>query len=464
MNGYQERLRVGVDGLDHVLAGGLIPGRSYLVRGEPGRGKTTLGLHFLTADEPERSLFIGFQESEEQLRTNAAAVGIDTDGVQVVSMAPDETFFTGQEGYDVFAAADIEHAPIVDSIVAAVEDQKPTRVFIDSLTQLRFLSADLFQYRKQVLSFLRFLTDRGATVLFSSESTREMSDSDLQFIADGVINLESSTSGAVAWISKYRGSGFHRGQHHMRVAGDGLSVFPHMTPPRAQLAEEQGSRFRSSISGLDDMLHGGLEPGTITLLTGPAGVGKSTLATAFAATAIEAGHRAAMFLFEEEETILRQRSVNLGMSLESALETDRFVLEQVEPMRYLVDEFAMRVREYVQQRQMDLIVIDSIAGFELAMEGEDVRRRLHAFTKGLSRLGVAMLLVNETESLTEIQSISERDISYLSDNVIYARYSRTDGQYAKVVGVLKKRLSEFDPQSRELRIGACGIELGNAVH
>lgn len=459
-----QRLSIGVEGLDHVLNGGLIAGRSYLVRGEPGRGKTTLGLHFLTADGGDRSLYIGFQESEQQLRANAAAIGIDLAGVDILSLAPDERFFAGQEGYDVFAASEVEHGPIVDAIVARVEEQKPGRVFVDSLTQLRFLSSDLFQYRKQVLSFLRFVTDRGATVMFSSESSEELPDNDLQFIADGVIHLESSSSGAVARISKYRGSDFRRGGHHMRVTGDGLRAFPHMIPPRTDLSDTDLRQLGCGIEGLDTMLHGGLEQGTIALVTGPSGVGKSTVATAFAANAARSGSRAAMFLFEEEMAMLRHRSTKLGIPLEEALSSGRLSVEQIEPMRYLVDEFAMRVQEHVQSEGVELVVIDSISGFELAMEGESVQQRLHAFAKGLSRLGVTVVLVNETDGLTTTHHVSERDISYLSDNVIYLRYRATDGAYQKVIGVLKKRMSGFDTQARALEIAPGALRLGDVVH
>jgi circadian clock protein KaiC len=168
-----ERVSTGISDLDEILDGGLLARRRYLVRGGPGLGKTTLGLNFLTASgDAEPSLFIGFQEPEDELRTNAASIGIDASGVNFLSLAPSEEFFTGAEAYDVFAASDVEQTPMINAVIAAVDEIRPTRVFIDSLTQLRFISADLAQFRKQVMSFLRFLSDRGATVLFTSESTR----------------------------------------------------------------------------------------------------------------------------------------------------------------------------------------------------------------------------------------------------------------------------------------------------
>ena len=127
---------------------------------------------------------------------------------------------------------------------------------------------------------------------------------------------------------------------------------------------------------------------------------------------------------------------------------------------YLVDEFAMQVREHVQSEGVELVVIDSISGFELAMQGENVRQRLHAFAKSLVRYGVTVILVNETEGLTSQQAVSQRDISYLSDNVIYLRYRQEKGAYHKVVGVLKKRLSSFDSQARTLEVVPGAIRVG----
>src|SRR5690606_35743233 len=131
---------------------------------------------------------------------------------------------------DVFSAADVEAEPLAAALTEAVERVSPKRVFIDSMTQLRFLAPDLFQYRKQVLSLLRFLRDRGATVVFSSERSRDLPDDDLQFIADGVISLGSAEGAPTLEVTKFRGSGFRRGPHQYRVGGRGLEVFPRPLP------------------------------------------------------------------------------------------------------------------------------------------------------------------------------------------------------------------------------------------
>ncbi len=384
-----QRVSTGIRGLDTVLDGGLLAQRRYLVRGGPGLGKTSLGLNFLTADgNKDRSLFIGFQEPENELRQNAATVGLDTSDIDFLSLAPTEEFFTGAEAYDVFSASDVEQAPMIKSIVDAVEKIQPARVFIDSLTQLRFLSADLAQFRKQVLSFLRFLTDRGATVLFTSESTREIPDDDLQFLADGIIDLQQASSSAIIMIKKFRGSDFLRGMHQFRMDTNGFNVFPHTLPPQKKLTDSHPVQLSSGNEVLDTMLHGGLEAGTVTLVTGPTGIGKSTLGGLFAVETARSGRATALYQFEEEINSWMSRLRALAIDADTPISDGLLTLEQVEPLRYLADEFTNAVRRRIELEGIELVVIDSVTGFELTLGGDqNLNQSLHAFLKTLAGRG-----------------------------------------------------------------------------
>ena len=460
-----QRLSTGISGLDEVLEGGLITRRAYLVRGEPGRGKTTLGVSFLaSAGARESALFIGFQEPEEQVKVNARRIGLDVEHVSFLILTPDERFFAEQQGYDVFSAADVEQQPLAEAIVNAVEAHSPQRVFVDSMTQLRFLSADAFQFRKQVLSFLRFLTQRGITVLFSSEPSPDLRDDDLQFMADGVINIHATISGSAVEVSKMRGTGFSRGRHDMRLSARGMEVFPRMEPPARRLDVKRGYHLHSGAPRLDSILHGGIEAGTSTLITGPAGVGKSTLAAQFVAQAAREGHRAAVFLFEEDVEFYLQRARTLHLSLDEPLEKGQVRVEQVEPMRYLADEFTGMVRRDAEEQGAQFVVLDSVAGFGVALQAEGVEARLHAFTKTLSRMGVSVFLMNETRVVTggEFQA-TERAISYMSDNVIFMRYMEDDGALRKALGVLKKRLSGIERTLHRYEIGRGGIRVQDEI-
>lgn len=454
------RISSGIAGLDELLAGGLLPQRSYLVRGPPGLGKTTLGLHFLTATTDAKTLFIGFQEPEQQLRENAASVGIDVSGTNFLSLLPDEQFFTEQQSYDVFSAADVEQEPMVNMVIEAVERLAPSRVFVDSLTQLRFLSADVYQYRKQALSFLRFLTDRGATVIFSSESNDHLPDDDLQFLADGIMNLERAVTSFTVEVRKYRGSASVPGRHQFRLGEDGLKVYPHPRPPVAQVADAAPGLLSSGNEHLDSILHGGLEAGTVTLVTGPTGIGKSTLATNFAVEAAHQGRHVAIYMFEEELNNLLWRSQTLKMNVDEPFKDGRLMIDQIEPLRYLSDEFMSLVRDQAERYGTELVILDSVTGMDLTMESvEGIGKPLHALSKTLCRNGVSVILVNENAVDTDELRVSERDISHLADNVIYLRYIQPDKTLQKVIGVLKKRLSGFENGVQRFEIGLGGVRL-----
>jgi len=186
------RVSTGITGLDEILSGGLIPKRAYLVRGGPGCGKTTLGLHFLSegTTKGESSLLISLGEPEAEIRANAQTLGFDLAQVHFLDLSPNATFFTEVQTYDIFSPAEVEREPVTHQILDQIETLHPQRVFLDAMTQFRYLATDAFQFRKQVLSFLRFLIEQGATILFTSEGSVSTPDDDLQFMSDGVINLQ----------------------------------------------------------------------------------------------------------------------------------------------------------------------------------------------------------------------------------------------------------------------------------
>ncbi len=464
MKAYSElvpRISTGVEGFDLVLKSGLIINRRYLVRGDPGLGKTTLGLSFLAAgNKDEPALFIGFQEPPGEVRNNAESVGIDTSAIEFLRLSPDEDFFIRNDAYDVFASSDVEQESLSQTITDAIEHYRPKRVFIDSLTQLRFMSADVYQFRRQAMALLNYLVSRDCTVLFTSEASREMPDNDLQFIADGVINLQRTETRNTIYVSKFRGSAFDTGPHQFRVSKEGFLVFPRELPPLPREDLPEIHQVSSGNKDFDAMLHGGLESSTVTLLTGPTGVGKSTIAACYAIESAKQGHPAAVYIFEEECVTFMERLRSLGFELDELLDSGNLVVEQIEPLRYLADEFTSKVRDHVTEKGIELVVLDSVEGFNIALEvDESVGRPLHAFAKSLARIGVTVLLVNENQVSTETLAISERNISYLADNVIYLRYLQTASTLLKTIGVLKKRMSDFDNRLHLFNVAEGGFEI-----
>ena len=459
-----KRLSTGIAELDDILQGGFIPWRSYLVRGAPGSGKTTLGQHFLAAGAlaHESTLYITVGESEEQIRRNAASIGLDMQDVAFLVLSMHSEFFAELQNHNVFDPNPELQASFTYKIIQQIQALKPQRVFLDSMTQLRMLLPDVFQFRKQVLAFLQFLIEQEATVLFTSEYSETTSDDDLQAISDGIIHLHTSSGERALSVTKYRGSDFRAGPHSLRLTNQGMQVFPHLLP------EMYGQVFvaesiSSGIPELDELLHGGLERGTITILTGPSGVGKTSLGLQFMKEAAGRGERSLIYSFEEaEETIIR-RCEAINIPIRTMVERGTLILKQIEPLHYTPDEFAYLVRREVEQQQTSIVMLDSVAGYRLSVHGEDLVSHIHALSKYLQNMGVAVLVINEVEAITGEFRATEVGISYMADNIVFLRYLEMQGEMHRAIGVLKKRLTDFERTLREIEISRYGIKIGRPL-
>lgn len=466
----EQRLSTGVEGLDEILNGGLMPGRTYLVRGGPGTGKTTLGCHVMSTGtrNGERCLYITMEEPADRIRDNARAIGLDLQEIPILDLSPTSEFFRNVQVYDIFAPGEVEQGPIAQRIIEMVESVRPQRLFLEAVTQFQYLTPDAFQFHKQVLSFLRFLTEQGATVLFTSEASPTAPDDDLRFLSDAVIELTLDSTSRYIGVSKLRGSDFRAGYHSMELTREGIRVFPRLLP------EGHGRKFvvetvPSGIPELDEMLHGGLSRSMSTILTGPSGVGKSTLAMQFVKEAAGRGERSVAYLFEESRESAIRRCEAVNIPIRAMIERGVLSLVQVDALRYSPDEFAALVREEVEKRDARIVLIDSLAGYRLSIRASaehhapDLVRHVYALTMYLRNMGATCLITNEVESITGDFRITELGISYMIDNIIFLRYMEINGALHRAIGVLKKRMSDFQKTMRELEITTYGVKVGGPL-
>lgn len=466
MSHIPARLRTGVAGIDEIAGGGFISNRSYLIRGGPGSGKSTLGLHFLATGVAagEKSIYITLEESEARIRQNAAQRKLDIAGVEILDISPSSDFFCETEAYDIFSSEEVDRDPITARIIERIRDLKPVRVFLDPMTQFRYLSADAFQFRKQALSFLRFLAEQGCTTLLTSEKNQSQPDDDLQFMSDGVLDIEMNHAAGIRTvaITKLRGSGYRAGNHTMKLSECGVEVFPKLVPA-IQRADFAYDLIGSGIPDLDELLEGGIERGTVTILTGPSGVGKTTLGLQFMREAAGRGERSVIYSFEEDDSLMLKRCDGVNIPARKMVENGTLQIRKVEPLQYSQDEFASIVRNDVERNGTRIVMLDSTAGFTLSLRGEDLQSRIHALTKYLQNSGVAVIIVNEVNSVTGDFRITESGISYLADNVLFLRFLEMRGEMRKAIGVLKKRLGNFEKTLREFEITRFGIKIGKPL-
>jgi circadian clock protein KaiC len=453
------RIPSGVAGLDELLMGGLIPLSAYLVRGGPGSGKTTLGLHFLTTSDAP-SLFITLAEDETSIQQNAETIGLDLKKVHFLNLAPDRRAFFDEESYDIFSPAEVERKPISDKLISAIEKIKPERIFIDSMTQFRYLTTNSFQFRKQTLSLFGYLKNLNITTLFSTESSAEAPDDDLQFLADGIIEIDNRTDGRMVRITKFRGSNFAQDWHFFRLTRQGWQVFPRMRPSE-HVRDFSPEKVPSGVPELDELLHGGLTRGTVAMISGPTGVGKTTLGVQYMKEAAGRGERSVIFSFEETLGTLFHRARSIGIPVDAMIQQDTLAVHYVEPLRYSAFEFAALLRHEVESRNARIVMLDSSKGFQVSIRGEDILTHLHTKCTYLKNMGVTTILVSELDTVSsDLFKVTEAGVSYLADTIVFLRYMELGGELQKAIGVLKNRTGAFEQTMRNLSITPFGIKVG----
>ena len=462
--------RTGVPGLDDVLMGGLTEGNIFLLEGAPGTGKTTIALRFLMtgAQEGERCLYITLSESEKELRKGAASHGWQLgDNVEIFEVVPPESLLDADHQQSLLYSADLELGEITGLILSAFERAHPARVVLDSLSEIRLLAQSSLRYRRQVLTLKHYFSRHGATVLLLDDLTADATDKTVHSVAHGVIKLEELAPDYGAErrrlkISKYRGRSFRGGYHDFTIRTGGVSVYPRL------IAAEHRTQFSrsatsSGVAELDALLGGGVEQGSSTLVLGPAGAGKSTFALQFISAALERGENAALFVFDEELSLLFDRTEKMGLNLKAMRDAGQLYVEQVDAAELSPGEFAHRVRARVDSAQAKTVVIDSLNGYQAAMPQENLLvLHIHELIQYLNRQGATTFLTVAQHGLFGDMK-APVDVTYLADTVVLLRYFEALGQVRRAVSVIKKRTGLHEQTIREFRISQAGLTLGGPL-
>jgi circadian clock protein KaiC len=465
-----ELISTGIDGLDRVLGGGLIPGSAVLVEGVPGAGKTTLGLQFLChgATHGEPGLILSFEEFPEQLQRDAAAYGWNLAVLQQANQL--RIMLTSA---DVLQQI-VQQRP--DPLERAFQQHGVKRVLVDSITHFQRLTSSPRELWEAIYRFRNFLRRMGVTALLTQEIERAdpAEVPPAEYLVDTVIRLTNEQAHGrqryrFVEVLKSRGQAHLSGKSAFRFAQDGLRVYPRLNPaslsPPSSPPAVADQRVSTGVEGLDRMLGGGLLSGTAAILAGSAGVGKTLLSLQFLAAGAARGESGLLLSIEErpEKTSAFARSIGLDLqALVDAGSLQIFHRVPVElPTDQVVDEFCDAVLASGAQR----VVIDSLSSlfrYLLAdpILAQDYARSLLHF---LSQQGVTTLLNWEIPEVTGNLSLTDEGLSAVADAVVLMRLVETAGEIRRILAILKLRGSAHDTALREYHITDNGIQVATPL-
>lgn len=464
MQSNAQLAKTGIAGLDAILGGGLPRNRTYLLKGEPGTGKTTLALEFLLngAEQGEAGLYITLSETEEELRAVAESHAWDLGKVQVFELKARDP---SKDDYTMYHPAEVELGEAMKTLLARIESSKATRIVFDSLSEIRLLAQQPLRYRREILNLKQQLSGRHCTVLLLDDHSAGHEGGQLESLAHGVIALERSSpfygsSRRRLEIVKLRGVKYRDGFHDFSIEPGGLRVFPRLSARKHGQTFQRGT-LASGVSAFDELLGGGVDRGTSTLLIGPAGSGKSALAMQCVLAAAAGGEKSYIYTFDESVATALARADSLGLPLRQHVEAGLVSIIQVNPAETSPGELMDSVRRAVDDDHARVVVIDSLTGYLNAVPEESVvLSQLHELLAYLGQRGVVTLMIATQHGLIGTAMVSPIDVSYLADTVILLRYFEAGGRVRNAISVVKKRTGQHERTIREFALGSGGIQIG----
>ena len=460
----------GVAGLDDILGGGFPRGCLYLIEGRPGAGKTTLALQFLLEGGRigEKCLYVTLSETKQELEAVAQSHAWNLDGITVIELSAVERATNAElRANTLFQSADAELAQLSKLVMDELEMTKPSRVVLDSLSEMRLLAQNPSRYRRTILGLKQRITELGCTVLLLDDQSMEGTNVQVHSLVHGVVALNTAPLGFGIFrrslaVTKMRGVKFREGNHDFVIKTGGLHVFARL------IAKDFHTEFAKSCASsgntqLDKLLGGGLHFGTSNLFIGPAGSGKSTIASMFAHAAAARGESVKYYVFDESRMTLLQRARDMNIDLLPYIESGRITIDQVDPASISPGELAFRIREAVEREQARVVVLDSLNGYINAMPDEEfLHLHLHELLSYLNQQGAMTVMILAQHGLIGPMG-TPVDVSYLADSVIITRFFEALGNIRKAISIIKKRSGAHETTVRELTMQHNGVTVGPAL-
>ena len=461
------RATTGIGGLDFILGGGLARNRLHLLEGSPGAGKTTIALQFLMAGAAlgEPGIYVSLAETEQELRDGARSHGWEIPrNIEIFELVPPESVLDPAQHQSLLYSSDLELGETTKRIFEAIERIKPKRVVIDSLSEIRLLAQSSLRYRRQILALKHYFAQHQSTVIMLDDLTNEIVDQAVHSIAHSVIHLDQlapvyGRERRRLRVVKCRGQSFRGGYHDFLINTGGIEIFARLVASEHR-AGFSGMALKSGVGELDTLLGGGIAAGSSTLIQGPAGTGKSLIIMQFIAASVARGEKAALFVFDEEIGLLKTRFKAMGIDLQAMCDAGSLFIEPMDAAELSPGEFSHRARSLVEDKNVKLVAIDSLNGYQAAMTEEQfVILHLHELIQYLNRRGVATFITLAQQGMVG-EMRQPVDVTYLADSVIVLRYFEAMGHVRRALSVMKKRTGGHEATIREFRIDSKGMFIG----
>ena len=470
MTALQElpKLATGITGFDQIANGGIPKGRSTLLSGTAGSGKTVMALQFLLSgvrDFKENGVFVTFEEAPVDLMQNVRAFGWDLEGLllnkQIASVDA-----TPEPGEETITTGPFDLSALLARIENAIRSVNAKRVILDAIGALFPQFTDSNIVRRELHRIAAGLRKLGVTTLVTMERTDE--DGNIgrwgveEFVADNVIilrnRLEQEKRRRTVEILKFRGTTHHKGEYPFTIdSEDGVTIIPLSAMELKQRSSDV--RISSGIDEVDKMCNGGMYRDSIILVSGATGTGKTLMVAQSIKAAILAGERAILFGAEESREQLTRNAASWGVDFEQA-EKDgllRIICRYPEVMG--LEDHLLQMKRDIMAFQPKRVAIDSMSAFERVSTPKSFREFVIAMTSTIKHLEITGLFTNTTSMLTGGESITETHISTITDTIILLRYVELHGEMRRGLTVLKMRGTIHDKGIREYVIDNKGMHV-----
>jgi len=461
-----EKIPTMIEGFDDISHGGLPLGRTTLISGTSGTGKTLFSLQFLyngITHFNEPGVLVTFEESPSDIIKNAYIFGwnlqrlIDRGKLFILDASPDP------EGQDVVGNFDL--SALIERLQYSIRKYQAKRVSIDSITALfqQYEAASIV--RREIFRLVARLKQIGVTTIMTTERTEEYGPVARfgveEFVSDNVAIVRNVLEGErrrrTIEILKLRGSTHMKGEYPFTITNDGVNIFP---LGAMRLTQRSSSvRVSSGIKTLDEMCGGGFFKDSIILATGATGSGKTMLVSKFLQNACIKGERAILFAYEESRAQLSRNASSWGIEFEDLEDQGLLKIICSYPESAGLEDHLQIIKSEIAEFKPSRIAIDSLSALARGVSNNAFRQFVIGVTGYAKQEEITGFFTNTTEQFMGANSITDSHISTITDTILMLQYVEIRGEMSRAINVFKMRGSWHDKGIREYTINADGPEI-----